>query len=197
MRIVYKAVVSLLSLWLLSTCILCAAFAQTAPQASLRGIITDPSGARLPHATVQLSGPAGEQTQTSDANGQYAFTGVTPGRYDIRVTAPDFKADQRQAFNISGTATLNVQLMLEGQTQVVTVQEDATTAVGTDPDANASATVIGKNELEALSDDPDELAKQLEALAGPGIGPQGGQIYTDGFTGGGPPKSSIRAIRIN
>src|SRR5207302_3315549 len=84
-----------------------------------------------------------------------------------------------------------------GQAQVITVQENATAAVSTDPDANASATVIGKNELEALSDDPDELARQLQALAGPGVGPQGGQIYTDGFTGGVPPKSSIREIRIN
>src|SRR5438132_5283498 len=35
-------------------------------------------------------------------------------------------------------------------------------------------------------------------MAGPGIGPNGGQIYIDGFTGGSaPPKSSIREVRIN
>jgi len=173
------------------------AFAQAAPQASLRGIVTDPSGARIPGAAVQLRGPAGEQAQTSDANGQYAFQGLTPGRYDVQVTAPNFKTDQRPAFNVNGTSTLNFQLMVEGQSQVVDVQENATT-VSIDPDTNASATVIGKTELEALSDDPDELALQLQALAGPGIGPQGGQIYTDGFSSGGvPPKSSIREIRIN
>jgi hypothetical protein len=38
----------------------------------------------------------------------------------------------------------------------------------------------------------------LTALAGPSAGPNGGQIYVDGFTGGQlPPKSSIREIRIN
>ena len=38
----------------------------------------------------------------------------------------------------------------------------------------------------------------LQALAGPSAGPNGGQIYIDGFTGGQlPPKSSIREIRIN
>ncbi len=167
------------------------------PPTSLRGIITDPSGARIPRATIQLRGPAGEQTQTSNTNGEYTFTTLAPGKYDVEVTAPDFKMDQKPAFSISGSTTLNVQLRLEGQAQVITVQENATAAVSIDPDANASQTVLGKNELDALSDDPDELARQLQALAGPGVGPQGGQIYTDGFTGGVPPKSSIREIRIN
>ena len=36
----------------------------------------------------------------------------------------------------------------------------------------------------ALSDDPDELQNELQALAGPSAGPGGGQIYIDGFTGG-------------
>ena len=49
-----------------------------------------------------------------------------------------------------------------------------------------------------LPDDPDELQTDLEALAGPSAGPNGGQIYIDGFTAGQlPPKSSIREIRIN
>src|SRR5260370_26862136 len=52
--------------------------------------------------------------------------------------------------------------------------------------------------LEGLSDDPDELQSELQALAGPSAGPNGGQIYIDGFTAGQlPPKASIREIRIN
>ncbi len=54
------------------------------------------------------------------------------------------------------------------------------------------------NDLDALSDDPDELSSELQALAGPSAGPNGGQIYVDGFTAGElPPKSAIREIRIN
>src|SRR5262249_45973658 len=65
-------------------------------------------------------------------------------------------------------------------------------------DNNASSVVISGKELDALSDDPDELQSELQALAGPSAGPNGGQIYIDGFTGGQlPPKSSIREIRIN
>src|SRR5262245_44908366 len=140
MRIVCKTVVLLLFVAILSTWLSCAAFAQNA--SALRGIVTDPSGARLPHATIQLKSPAGEQTQTTDDNGQYAFTAIAPGRYDVEVTAQDFKADHRRDLNINGATTFNVQLALEGQNQVVTVQDAVETAVSTDPDANASATVL-------------------------------------------------------
>ncbi|HLH31119.1 MAG TPA: carboxypeptidase-like regulatory domain-containing protein [Terriglobia bacterium] len=186
MRVVYTAVTFI------------ALILQNGASGTLKGVVTDPSGALIPGATVQLRGPAGEQTQTTDANGQYTFTGVRNGTYDIQVSAPDFKTDQRQAVNINGATTLDVQLALQVQSQVVNVQEEAAT-VSLEPDANASATVLGKTELDSLSDDPDELAQQLQALAGPGAGPGGGgQIYTDGFSNGGvPPKSSIREIRIN
>jgi len=199
MRIVRTAAVLCLFFAILAIGFSPAAFAQNAQQTALRGIVTDPSGARVPNAKIELHSPAGDQTQTADSNGQYSFATLAPGKYDIEVTAPSFKTDQRQDFTVNGSTTLNIQLALEGQAQVVTVQESVEGgAVSTDPDANASATVLGKTELEALSDDPDELARQLQALAGPGVGPQGGQIYTDGFSGGGvPAKSAIREIRIN
>ena len=67
-----------------------------------------------------------------------------------------------------------------------------------EPGSNANAVVLKGKDLDALSDDPDELESQLQALAGPAAGPNGGEIYIDGFTGGQiPPKSSIREIRVN
>ena len=67
-----------------------------------------------------------------------------------------------------------------------------------DPDSNVSALVIKGDDLASLPDDPDDLSDALQALAGPGAGPNGGSIYIDGFTGGQlPPKESIREIRIN
>src|ERR1700749_672012 len=78
------------------------------------------------------------------------------------------------------------------------VTDEAAAALSVDPAANAGAIVIQGKDLEALSDDPDELQSDLQALAGPSAGPNGGEIYIDGFTGGTlPPKSSIREIRIN
>ena len=81
--------------------------------------------------------------------------------------------------------------------QQVEVTEGAL-GVSTSADSNASAIVIKGKDLDALSDDPDELQSELTALAGPAAGPNGAQIFIDGFTGGQlPPKSSIREIRIN
>jgi hypothetical protein len=88
-------------------------------------------------------------------------------------------------------------MALQNATQTVNVTTD-TVQLSVDPDSNQSATVITGDALNALSDDPDELEAELTALAGPAMGPNGGQIYIDGFTGGQlPPKSSILAIRIN
>ncbi len=75
---------------------------------------------------------------------------------------------------------------------------DTTTQVDAGPTNNANTIVLQGKDLEALSDDPDELESELQALAGPSAGPNGGQIYIDGFTAGQlPPKASIREIRIN
>ena len=81
--------------------------------------------------------------------------------------------------------------------QQITVDEQSSN-LQTSPESNAGAIVIKDKDLDALSDDPDQLQDELNALAGPAAGPNGGEIYIDGFTGGQlPPKSSIRELRIN
>ena len=97
-----------------------------------------------------------------------------------------------------GIQTLNLQLDVVATTQHVVVQENTGPTVTTDPSNNAGALVLRGDDLQALSDDPDDLASDLQALAGPSAGPGGGAIYVDGFSGGElPPKDSIREIRIN
>jgi uncharacterized membrane protein YgcG len=93
--------------------------------------------------------------------------------------------------------TLDAKLAIEVQEQKVVVEAEAPT-VDVNPENNVGAIVLKQEDLQALSDDPDELQSDLEALAGPSAGPNGGQIYIDGFTAGQlPPKSAIREIRIN
>ena len=80
----------------------------------------------------------------------------------------------------------------------MTVAAEPGPVVTVQPDDNATAIVMRGADLDALPDDPDDLASALQALAGAGAGPNGGQIYIDGFSGGQlPPKESIREIRIN
>jgi len=92
---------------------------------------------------------------------------------------------------------LNVAMAIEVEQQKIQVSDTAPT-VDVNPSNNAGAITITGKELEALPDDPDELLTDLQALAGPSAGPNGGQLYIDGFTAGQlPPKESIREIRVN
>src|SRR5262249_8911326 len=109
--------------------------------------------------------------------------------------AVDTEADVKIA--AGQTQELDIALQIAVEEQHVDVQEEAPT-VGLSSESSAGTLVLKGKDLDALSDDPDELSSELEALAGPSAGPNGGQIYVDGFTGGQlPPKSAIREIRIN
>ncbi len=168
---------------------------QTPP--ALHGTVTDPSGAVVPGALVQVRGPGGEQRKATDSAGTYSFPALARGKYLVRAIAKGFTVADKPDFDIEGPATLDFQLTIQVESQVVNVEDEAN-KVSADPAANGGALVLKQKELEALSDDPDELQQQLQAMAGPGAGPNGGQIYIDGFTGGQlPSKSSIREVRIN
>ena len=56
-------------------------------RASLRGTVTDPSGASVPGALVQLRGPGGERRATANTLGQYVFPSLEPGKYLVRFIA--------------------------------------------------------------------------------------------------------------
>jgi hypothetical protein len=172
-----------------------------AAKGTVRGQVTDPSGAVIPNANVSLTTPDGHTvaTVTSNANGSYQVNNLTPGTYIVIANAEGFASSNSKAVSVTAGQTKQFDVALEIQVEKQQVQVNAEgTTVDTSPDSNANAVVIKGKDLDALSDDPDELSNELQALAGPSAGPNGGQIYIDGFTGGQiPPKSSIREIRVN
>ncbi len=170
--------------------------------ATLRGQVTDPSDAAVPGATVIVSGADGSvKTATSDQLGRYTVSGLTPGRYTIRIGVKGFNLFEKTGVALAPAQalTINAKLVVTTEKQEVTVTaEDQQAKISTDPANNMSAVVLRGDDLKALSDNPDDLQEDLQALAGPAAGPDGGQIYIDGFTGGRlPPKESIREVRIN
>ena len=187
------------ALWMITP----AALAQNIAASDTGGIhgqVADATGAVIPNATVVAMTTSGQVAGKATANGvgQYAIRGLAPGTYSITATANGFAAFSKAGIAVAAgqTQTVNTTMQIEVQEQVQ-VQSEAN-AVSTSPEDNANAVVIKGQDLNALSDDPDELQNELEALAGPSAGPNGGQIYIDGFTGGQlPPKSSIREIRVN
>ena len=174
------------------------ALSQT-PSGVLRGQVTDPSGAAITHADVIMTPVTGAPLSTqTDAQGMFEFQRLAPGKYTLNIVANGFTLYENDSVEIADQPLrLNVQLSIAVPEQKIQVSDTAPT-VDVNPSSNAGAIVISGKELEALPDDPDELQADLEALAGPSAGPNGGQMYIDGFTAGQlPPKSSIREIRIN
>jgi hypothetical protein len=167
----------------------------------LRGQILDPSGAVVRGASVRVtqepSGPS--RSARSDGAGRFRIDGLNPARYQVTVQAKGFKTTTQGAelSPARGIVSLSVHLTIATQSQQIVVQSN-NASLQLSPESNASAVVVAGKDLDSLSDDPDELQNQLQALAGPSVGPDGGEIYIDGFIGGDlPPKSAIREIRVN
>ncbi|HJT71999.1 MAG TPA: carboxypeptidase regulatory-like domain-containing protein [Terriglobales bacterium] len=175
------------------------AFAQ-GQTATLNGKVTDQTGAVIPQATVTVTAADGKQsTATTNQEGSFQIQSLAPGTYSVSAGAKGFATLQKPGVELTAgqPQTLNLSLEVQVQEEKVNVQSEGT-QLDVGASSNANAIVIKGKDLEALSDDPDELQSELQALAGPAAGPNGGQIYIDGFTGGQlPPKSSIREIRIN
>jgi hypothetical protein len=166
----------------------------------LTGIVSDPSGAGIPKASVRLTGASGASYDAvTNTEGIYQFKALSTGVYTLRGVAKGFNLYTQENVQIIANQVqqVNVSLTIHIEEEKVQVT-DETTKVDVDPSNNAGTVVMKGKDLDALSDDPDELASELQALAGPSAGPNGGQIYIDGFTAGQlPPKASIREIRIN
>ena len=59
---------------------------------SIEGIVRDPSGGRIPRATLTLLSTTTNVTKstTSDADGNYRFVSLAPGEYQISAKAQGF-----------------------------------------------------------------------------------------------------------
>jgi hypothetical protein len=101
------------------------ASAQSGNAGSIRGTVTDPSGAVIPNAAVHLTnGVSGfDRTATADATGQFTFSNVPFNPYRIEVTAKGFSpASQNLVIRSIVATNLTIVLQIEGATQTVTVE---------------------------------------------------------------------------
>jgi hypothetical protein len=168
-------------------------------RANFRGSVNDEVGAVIVGATVTLTDASGAQkTATTGNDGAFVFTGLAPGKYLVRAEAGGFaQSDDIEIDLTTGRRDPTVITLKVAEIQSE-VKVESNPPISTESNSNANQTVLAGKDLEALPDDPDELAAALQALAGPSIGPGGGQIFIDGFSGANlPPKEAIREIRIN
>jgi hypothetical protein len=191
----------LLFLAALASAFVSAALAAQTGDLTISGQVTDPSGASVPAALVTVTGPGGATLVTqTDVQGHYVFRHLAPGTYTVRIEEKGFGPFEKPGIEIAAGAkpqVVNAQLTVMIEKEQVTVQGEAQ-ELSVNPESNVGALVLKGNALKALSDDPDQLQQELMELAGPAAGPNGGQIYIDGFSGGQlPPKEAILEVRVN
>ena len=108
---------------------LCAAALAQETTGGIQGAVKDPTGAVIPNATVEISGPAliGKKTSVSDTGGYFHFAQLPPGTYTVVVTAPGFAAQTLNELDVKtgGLPTVNVTLQVGGVQQEVTVEATA------------------------------------------------------------------------
>ena len=134
---------------------------QTAGTAIIRGRIADPSGAVIPGTDITISNAQGRTvaTATSDGSGNYEVHNLPAGTYTVTATAGGFAPFVSQGIVVAaGQAKhVDVAMAIEAAQQSVTVTDDNPT-VSVDADSNQTALTLKGADLDALSDDPDELS---------------------------------------
>jgi hypothetical protein len=159
---------------------LCAAFVPAAfaaaPQSGsanagvVRGVVSDPSGAAIPGATVTMQNPVSQfkQTAATDGRGNFHFDNVPFNNYHLTVAAGGFAAGEKD-LNVRSTIPVDASITLQlgtGQTSVVVTAEGAD-LVETQPvtHTDVSRDLIEKLPLESQSSSLSSLVTQ----ASPGV----------------------------
>lgn len=164
----------------------------------IRGQVVDANGAVIVGATVVVSdADAQQRTSSTDQQGQYVVNGLQPGTYTVMATHEGFAPALNEVQLAAGAgSTLDLKLGIELHEEVSV--DGSGSGLSTDPDSTTGGIVMRGADLDTLSDDPDQLAADLAAMAGGTDGPNGARFYVDGFSGAKlPPKTSIREVRIN
>jgi len=174
------------------------AAAQAGPPATGRitATVVDPSNAIIPGAIVTVVGleaatrAASIAPAKTDEKGVVIFDRVPPGRYSLRGEFPGFELGLLRDVRVrTGENKHVIVLPLKQMAESVTVAQDARAAASTRP---SIGTALTREQIEALSDDPDEMQRQLQDMAGPNA-----RFRVDSFEGGQlPPKSQIKSIHI-
>src|SRR6266567_2077242 len=122
-------------------------WAQSASTGALAGVVTDPTGAAVPNASVTVTSAATNQnrTVTTAGDGAYRVPLLEPGSYRVRFSAAGFKTSDVTAVTLDVTETTVLDRAMEvgSQSEQVTIEasvetvQTATSTLGTTVTGNA------------------------------------------------------------
>jgi hypothetical protein len=145
---------------------------------SIQGVVTDPTGAVVPGATLTLTNPATGQTQvrTSNEVGVYNFNALAAARFRLEVEGKGFKKKVLDNLDVipEQPNALNVQLELGEETLVVNV--DASAAPLVDTETASVNGVVSANQVQHMPSFGRDVIKLAQLAPG---------VFGDGAQGGG------------
>jgi carboxypeptidase family protein len=142
---------------------------------AIAGIVTDPTGAVVPHATVTAtnSGTNASRSATTGANGGYVVPLLDPGEYKVSVKASGFRTSELGPLTVtvSQTVDLNFKLELGTATQVVEVTGAAPLLQTTNPNTTST---LGTQQIEAIPNPGMDLSYEANFAPGAVMNTTGG-----------------------
>ncbi len=144
--------------------------AEASVKGNISGLVTDPSGAVVPGAKIDLTGPTGERTMNSDTEGHFLFQLLIPGYYTVKISKEGFKTAEARQVEVQTGRTSSLSVKLELGTSATTVEVSAT-AVAVDTTSTAVASNLTDTFYESVP-----VARNVTGLfyAAPGVAAGGG-----------------------
>ncbi|HEX3584872.1 MAG TPA: TonB-dependent receptor plug domain-containing protein, partial [Candidatus Angelobacter sp.] len=118
-----------------------AAISAVAESSNIHGTVTDPLGAVVPGAQVQLFRESKLVGSTAtDSEGKYRFSPLPPGRYRVKTQAPSFSQQQSDAIYVgsSSNAAVDITLKVGSVSQQIVVSATGTSLPETQTGASIS-----------------------------------------------------------
>ena len=157
-----------------------------ATDGNLVGAITDATGAAFPDAQVEIINRATNivTSTKSNASGEYRFSNIPVGSYDLTVVAKGFRTTTERgvAVELNKTATLNVSVQVGSVTETVEVSEAAVSIDTTTEQLQSIFTAQQAKDLPTTSTGSGVLNLSLLSA---GVASSGGLGYGTGPSVGG------------
>ena len=147
-------------------------WAQTTSMGTMTGVVTDPSNAVVPGATVAITDKSTSEVQTTTTNtaGRYVFVNLRPGTYEVTITKTGFNkvSIPNDVIEIGMVSTNNVTLQVGGGTQTVEVQATGVELQTLNATVGSTVSGLALNSLPTISRDTSTFLTLQ-----PGISPDG------------------------